>query len=100
MQLTARRDHFRRILRYAHRSPRCLDSFPARDGAGGAIIAWQDFRNPPSKIAVQHILASGNRDTATWPFFGRALVTDPATLVDAVDGQAARSSPGRTAAAL
>jgi len=45
------------------------------DGAGGAIITWQDRRdgNAPD-IYVQHVLASGATDP-TWPANGRALCT-------------------------
>ncbi len=60
----------------------------AADGAGGAIVAWQDFRNPPSKIAAQHVLASGDLDPL-WPHFGRALVGHPDSLINAAGGQAA-----------
>src|SRR5439155_981130 len=45
------------------------------DGAGGAIVTWQDFRNGPnSDIYAQHVLASGAVDGA-WPADGRALCT-------------------------
>ncbi|HTM58140.1 MAG TPA: FlgD immunoglobulin-like domain containing protein [Candidatus Udaeobacter sp.] len=45
------------------------------DGAGGAIVAWQDAR-PISNfdIYAQHVLASGVVDPA-WPVNGRALCT-------------------------
>jgi hypothetical protein len=52
-------------------------TFPAitGDGAGGAIIAWQDHRNSfDYDIYAQHILASGAVD-ANWPVNGRALCT-------------------------
>ncbi len=45
------------------------------DGAGGAIIAWQDLRGGVAyDIYAQHILASGAVDPA-WPADGRALCT-------------------------
>ena len=28
------------------------------DGAGGAIVVWEDARTPPSLIAAQHVLAT------------------------------------------
>lgn len=47
----------------------------AGDGAGGAILVWQDSRNGVSyDIYVQHVLASGAVDPA-WPADGRALCT-------------------------
>lgn len=55
------------------------------DGAGGAIIAWEDLRTSPSLIAAQHLFASGELDAA-WPHFGRALMAVP--LVNPVGGQA------------
>jgi hypothetical protein len=58
----------------------------ASDGAGGALIAWQDFRKPQPEIAVNHVLASGALD-ANWPHFGRSVVTDPVAIADAVGGQ-------------
>ena len=43
------------------------------DGAGGAILTWQDARNPAGqKIFAQHVLATGSIDSA-WPLNGRAL---------------------------
>ena len=46
------------------------------DGAGGAIITWQDERNNPGtgyyQIYVQHVLASGTVDPA-WPVDGGRL---------------------------
>jgi hypothetical protein len=44
----------------------------ASDGAGGAIVAWQDFRGANQDIYAQHVLASGAVDGA-WPVDGRAL---------------------------
>jgi hypothetical protein len=46
------------------------------DGAGGAIIAWNDARNPATGVDVfaQHVLNSGVVDRA-WPVNGRALCT-------------------------
>ena len=48
------------------------------DGAGGAIVAWQDGRSQTSgtQIFAQHVLASGAVDPA-WPANGRALCTAP-----------------------
>jgi hypothetical protein len=45
------------------------------DGAGGAIVAWQDLRTEANDIDLfaQHILASGAVDPA-WPANGAALV--------------------------
>ena len=48
------------------------------DGAGGAIVAWQDQRNenPGSDIFAQHVLSTGVVDP-NWPANGRALSTAP-----------------------
>jgi hypothetical protein len=45
------------------------------DGAGGAIVAWQDNRAGNLDIYTQHILASGTVDPA-WPVNGRGLCTN------------------------
>src|SRR5262252_9084109 len=47
----------------------------ASDGAGGAIVAWNDRRAFPFNIDAQHVLASGEVDAA-WPINGRALLSD------------------------
>jgi hypothetical protein len=47
------------------------------DGAGGAIVAWQDGRGTGLAgydVYAQHVLASGALDAA-WPHQGRALCT-------------------------
>jgi hypothetical protein len=45
------------------------------DGAGGAIVAWDDFRNGVSRdIYAQRVLASG-LIPSSWPLNGRALCT-------------------------
>jgi hypothetical protein len=45
------------------------------DGAGGAIVAWIDYRGgPAADIYAQHVLASGIVD-ARWPANGAALCT-------------------------
>jgi len=47
----------------------------ASDGAGGAIVTWEDYRNGGiADIYAQHIPASGVADP-TWPANGRALCT-------------------------
>jgi len=46
------------------------------DGAGGAIIAWDDFRSGDTDIYVQHVRASGAVDHA-WPINGLAVCTAP-----------------------
>jgi hypothetical protein len=46
------------------------------DGAGGAIVTWQDLRSGTYDIYAQHVLASGAVDGA-WPADGRALCTAP-----------------------
>jgi hypothetical protein len=61
----------------------CTDPFTqtsnsiTTDGAGGAILAWVDFRTAGSTgqdVYAQHLFASGTVDPA-WPVNGRALVT-------------------------
>jgi hypothetical protein len=44
------------------------------DGAGGAIIAWEDNRGSSYDIYAHHMLASGAPDPA-WPATGRAICT-------------------------
>ncbi len=56
----------------------------ATDGAGGAIIAWQDLRTNPGVIAVHHVLATGDVDP-TWLHNGRAVLRFP--LVNPDGGQ-------------
>lgn len=47
----------------------------ASDGAGGAIVAWYDYRSGTSyDIYAQHVTASGSVDPG-WPVNGRALCT-------------------------
>src|SRR5262249_61536533 len=61
------------------------------DGAGGAIVAWQDTRSDPSDIYAQHVRASGTVDPA-WPADGRALCSaanaqaNPAIVADGAGG--------------
>ena len=54
--------------------------FPAivSDGAGGAIIAWDDLRSAAtgSDVFAQHVLSAGVVDPA-WPVNGRALCAAP-----------------------
>jgi len=49
-----------------------------RDGAGGVIAAWTDFRsgNPGSDLYAQHVLSSGAVDPA-WPANGFAVSAAP-----------------------
>jgi hypothetical protein len=42
------------------------------DGAGGAIVSWQDFRTSPQLAYVQHVRVTGVIDPA-WPADGRAV---------------------------
>jgi len=60
----------------------------ASDGAGGAIVVWQDLRNPKINVFAQHVVASGELDPR-WPVDGRALLGDPAALATAAGGQTA-----------
>ena len=61
------------------------------DGAGGAIVAWQDTRTGESDIYAQHVLANGDIDPA-WPVGGLALCTatsyqhSPLVVSDAAGG--------------
>jgi hypothetical protein len=62
------------------------------DGAGGAIVAWMDYRSGASfDVYAQHVLASGVADPA-WPVDGRAVCTasngqeDPQLLSDGAGG--------------
>jgi hypothetical protein len=58
----------------------------ATDGAGGAIVVWQDFRSPRVNIFARRVLASGELDPS-WPIDGRALLADSTALAAAFDGQ-------------
>ena len=53
------------------------------NGAGGAIVCWQDYRNGAVDIFAQRILANGALDPA-WPLAGRAIAIngdqDPAVM--------------------
>jgi hypothetical protein len=42
------------------------------DGAGGAIVAWNDARSGTADVYAQHVLATGLVDPA-WPLDGRQL---------------------------
>jgi hypothetical protein len=44
------------------------------NGAGGAIVAWEDWRNGEQDIFAQRILSNGTVDPA-WPIGGRAIAT-------------------------
>ena len=55
------------------------------DGAGGAIISWQDHRDARVNLFAQHVLASGELD-AVWPAGGRGLLTDPNVLAQETFG--------------
>jgi len=58
------------------------------DGAGGAIVGWEDYRNGEVDIFAQHVLANGGIDPA-WPPAGRAVALswgDQDAPVLAVDG--------------
>jgi len=57
--------------------------FPAiiGDGAGGAIVAWQDHRDGAADVYAQRLLASGAVDPA-WPADGLALCTAGGDQVD------------------
>jgi hypothetical protein len=67
-------------------SPVCLAPNPqmypvmVSDGAGGAIVAWEDYRSSfgiSHTIYAQHLLATGTPDPA-WPANGAALCTESA----------------------
>jgi hypothetical protein len=58
----------------------------ATDGAGGAIVTWQDRRSLPFNIYTQHVQASGQVDAA-WPTDGRALMTDPLMIPSVPEGE-------------
>ena len=51
------------------------------DGAGGAIVAWMDWRGENADLYAQHLRGSGAVDT-TWPAAGRALCTAPGDQFD------------------
>ncbi len=62
------------------------------DGAGGAIVTWQDLRGGGTyDIYAQHVLASGGVDPA-WPADGRAVCiaansqTNPTIVSDGIGG--------------
>ena len=73
----------------------------ASDGAGGAVVAWQDQRTPTNDIYAQHVLASGAVDGA-WPANGRALCvavndqTIPTIVSDGLGGAIVTWQDNRT----
>jgi FlgD Ig-like domain len=74
----------------------------ASDGAGGAIVAWEDQRSGNFDIYAQHALASGTKDPA-WPTDGVALCTmtggqtNPAIVADGAGGAIVAWADGRVA---
>jgi hypothetical protein len=58
----------------------------ATDGAGGAIITWQDLRAPRTNVFAQHVLATGEVD-AGWPANGQTLLADSLAMATADGGQ-------------
>src|SRR5262245_54743079 len=50
------------------------------DGAGGAIVVWQDERDPKVNLFAHHLLASGDLDPA-WPVNGRAVLANLVAVV-------------------
>src|SRR5262245_48502631 len=58
----------------------------ASDGADGAIVVWQDGRNPRVNIFAQHVRSTGDLDPA-WPETGRALLTDAIAAAAGAGGQ-------------
>jgi hypothetical protein len=58
----------------------------ATDGAGGAIVVWQDGREPRRNVFARRVLASGELDP-TWPVGGRSLLGDSAAIQSAKEGQ-------------
>src|SRR5512134_1478085 len=61
------------------------------DGAGGAIVAWYDYRSGGADIYAQHVLPSGVSDP-TWPANGRVVCAAaggqyaPAIVTDGAGG--------------
>src|SRR5262249_45754038 len=49
-----------------------LGTVSVSDGAGGAIVAWYDYRSSEADIYAQHVLPSGVADAA-WPASGLVL---------------------------
>ena len=58
----------------------------ASDGASGAIVVWQDFRDPRLNVFARRVLASGELDPA-WPADGLALLSDTTAAATAFEGQ-------------
>jgi hypothetical protein len=58
----------------------------ATDGASGAIVVWQDFRDPRLNIFARRVLGSGELDPA-WPVDGLSVLGDAATQATAFEGQ-------------
>src|SRR5439155_15042086 len=68
-----------------------LESDPviAPDGAGGAFIAWQDYRSGGITLYAQHVTAEGT-PAPGWPLDGRAVsissAYDPMIIADGRGG--------------
>ena len=58
----------------------------ASDDASGAIIVWQDSRDPRDNMFARRVLASGELDAA-WPVDGLSVLGDPTALASAFEGQ-------------
>src|SRR5262249_15703671 len=57
-----------------------------REGAGGAIVVWEDLRDPRNNIFAGHVLAGGELDPR-WPVGGLPLLGDPSALAGSAGGQ-------------
>jgi hypothetical protein len=75
------------------------------DGAGGAIVTWQDGRNGPSNIYAQRVLAAGTVDPG-WPANGVAVCSGvavaqgpPQIVSDGVGGAIVTWQDGRNGTA-
>ena len=73
----------------------------APDGAGGAIVAWYDYRSGMAHLYAQRVLAGGAVDPA-WPADGRALCVpaddeqNPAIVADGAGGAVVAWMDGRS----
>jgi len=73
----------------------------AADGAGGAIVTWEDSRAGATDLFAQRLLASGAVDPA-WPANGRAVCTaafdqhGPRIIPDGVGGAIVTWADGRS----
>ncbi len=87
-------------LRLCTRSGAQREARPVPDGAGGLLVAWEDYRVPQSRIVATRVLGDGTFATG-WPDTGRIVApatggqVAPAAIPDGAGGAIVAWSDGR-----